>query len=47
MSERQVKDTLIETIVEDETLAGHLYGVAESIVHSVLAYARALLLGNR
>jgi hypothetical protein len=47
MSEKQVKGTLIETIVESDSLAEHLYGVAESIVHSVLAYARAWLLGPR
>jgi hypothetical protein len=47
MPEKQVKSTLIETIVESDSLAEHLYGVAESIVHSVLAYARALLLGPR
>ncbi len=47
MPEKQVKDTLIETIVESDSLAEHLYGVVESIVHSVLAYGRAWLLGLR
>jgi len=47
MPEKQVKGTLIETIVESDSLAEHLYGVAESIVHSALAYVRARLLGQR
>ena len=47
MPEKQVKDTLIETIVESDSLAEHLYGVAESIIRSALAYVRALLLGPR
>ena len=47
MPKKQVKSTLIETIVESNSLAEHLYGVAESIVHSVLAYVRARLLGQR
>ena len=47
MQKKQVKSTLIETIVESDSLAEHLYGVAESIVHSVLAYVRAWLLGQR
>ena len=47
MLKKQVKDTLIETIVENDSLAEHLYGVAESIIRSALAYVRALLLGQR
>ncbi len=46
MSEMRVKDTLIETIVEDPELGGHLYGVVESITHSILAFVRTLLEGR-